>query len=115
MTHIKIPDGVASSQHWGSGDRQVPKAHWPGSLAFLVSSRPVRDSVKKKKKQVPNKMVDSLCAVWNNIRGCPLAFICMDTHVHEYTHGPAYPHTPAHTAQTHRVLSLVHTKHCITF
>lgn len=53
------------AQHWGSGDRQVPRAH---SLArqpvYSVSSRPARDSIKKNQNnKKTNKMVSSPCGI----------------------------------------------------
>lgn len=31
------------SQHWRNGERWIPVAHWPASLAWSVSSRPTSD------------------------------------------------------------------------
>lgn len=33
------------SWHWGSGDKQIVRAQWPASLAYLVSSWLVRELV----------------------------------------------------------------------
>lgn len=33
-------------------------------------------------------MLDGGQFLWNNIQGCPLAFTCMNTCVHVYSHGP---------------------------
>lgn len=33
----------------GSGARQVSETHWPTSLAYLTSSKPVKDLILKKK------------------------------------------------------------------
>jgi hypothetical protein len=31
----------------GDGDKRTPGAHWPANIAYLMSSRPVRNSILK--------------------------------------------------------------------
>lgn len=66
----------------GDGGRQVPEAHRPASLAYLVNPRPVRDPVSKKGKQ--NLRTD--------IIGYPLTSIVCAYIATYYVNFPSYIH-----------------------
>lgn len=38
-------------QRWRNGDSHIPEAHWPATLAYLVSAKPKRDPVSEGKKK----------------------------------------------------------------
>lgn len=58
---------------WGS-NRWIPEACWPVILAGSVSSRPMKDWLKKQ---------DGQC-VRKDVRGCLLPSTCACTHTHTY-------------------------------
>lgn len=40
---------LSEAQRWRGGDRQIPRTHWPASLAHLVGSSPVKDPASQTK------------------------------------------------------------------
>lgn len=38
-----IPEPEEKAQFWESGERWIPRTHWPVSLVYMGNSRPMRD------------------------------------------------------------------------
>lgn len=76
-SHIKNPPRccVHAARAAETGDRQMPKVHSVTSLLYLVNSRPVRDTVLKKKKESSQKAI-SLVYTFT----CVCVLICEHTH-----------------------------------
>lgn len=55
--------------------QKISGAHWPSSEPELMSSRSVRNPVSKEADDIPE----------DEIRGCPLAAVCMCMHVDPHT------------------------------
>lgn len=85
--------GRLSSQHWGSGDSQIPgsRACYPSSLACLESSTSVKDSVQNQEEQMHLK---------NDI-----SRVSSGLHTHMHVHTLTCTHEHAHTQTVTRNLS----------
>lgn len=99
IAHIKKPSTVALIHN--TRDRQIPRAHWPGSLAEWMSCR----------FSERNCFQDKIESYWEDSRQL-LASTCRGTHVpvdhnahmQTCTHPQEYVYMPLHT---HKVLSVM--------
>ena len=70
-------------------DRRIPGAHWPASLAKLVSSRPMRDPVSKEVDSIPEDDTQ-VCSL---VFAYTCAYICVHTHRYMSIHTCTCIHT----------------------
>ena len=75
-------------QHWGGGDRRIPRAHWPASLPTLASSRLSEEAYLKNLRW---RVIEE------GIFHEHLATTCTQIHIQIYLHTHRQEHTHTHT------------------
>lgn len=63
------------------GDRQIP---WPASIAYLLSSRPVRETAEKRQMMSEEKHMRLFSGLCMCTCGC--IHMCVHSHTHMHTH-----------------------------
>lgn len=79
---------------WRGGDRRVLSKHWPASLAHLVSTRPMTDSVLKTKQKRHEEWR------WGCLLASEHVYIHVYIHIlHIHVHAHIYIYTDTHTVR----------------